>query len=190
MSIELITIKELLRDPQYREYFKKIPKLPPHYTPENLPWKLIILKKGETAWRSKKFGTYQEAFAGLKTVLPTIDNAAINCRPLGFMPPIRTVRVKGKYEMVRGHKRQVIRSLVWKPKLGADMEPHQWCPHCRRPTIFRYATRAVTRSQSQFVMPASEPALRCVICGVTDRIVDLRRPENNQRWDANRPRIY
>ena len=76
-TIEMITIRELLRDPQYREFFTKVPKLPDHYTEENQPWKLYIHKPGEAVWRSKKFGTYSEAFAGFKKMLPNIDNLAL-----------------------------------------------------------------------------------------------------------------
>lgn len=185
LSIELITIKELLRDPQYRSYFTKVPKLPPHYTEANLPWKLIILKSGEKAWRSKRFGTYQDAFAGLKKMLPVIQNGAINCPALTFMPPTRTVRLKGQYDK-KG--RQVIRTIMWKPSISSDMEHHDWCSHCRRPSIFKYATTP-PRQRGKYWSPQGEPALRCIICGASDRIVNLRHPENEQRWDTNRAKV-
>lgn len=188
MSLELITIRELLRDPEYRTFFTRTPKLPDHYGPANLPWKLIILKPGETAWRTKRFGTYGEAFAGLKKMLPTIENGAINCPPLGFAPPIKHVRIKGKYEMVRGKQRQVVRSLVWKPKLEGDMETHYWCPHCRRPSIFRTAVVTI-KPKGNFSSMAGDPATRCIICGVSDRIVNLRHPENAQQWDSTRTKV-
>lgn len=181
MSLEMITIKELLRDPQYRTFFTKVPELPEHYTLDNKPWKLIVMKTGESKWRSKRMGTYQEAFAGLKKMLPMIDNAAINCPALGFRPPTRTVRIKGKFDS-RG--RQVIRTTLWIPQISGDMEPHNWCPHCRRPTIFRFAIMNNTR---QFA--ASVPALRCTICGASDRIVNLRNPEAAQAWNTNLPKV-
>ena len=190
MTLEMITIRELLRDPRYKEFFTKPPILPDHYTPESLPWKLFVQKEGETVWRAKRFGTYRDAFDGFKKMLPVIQNAAINCPPLDFMPPIRNVRVKNKFITVRGgHKKPYIRSLVWKPQITDDMEQHSWCSHCRRPTIFRYSTPK-ERVLNGFVVPSPEPSLRCIICGASDRIVDLRRPENAQKWDANRPKIY
>lgn len=180
MQLELITLKELLRDPQYREFFTKVPKLPEHYTPDTRPWKLLIIKPGETVWRSKRFGTYQEAFVGLKKMMSVIDNAAINCPALGFMPPVRTVRIKGKFDR-RG--KPILKSLVWKPRLEAEMGDHHWCPHCRRPSIFKIAS--LKRSAVQ-----GEPMLRCMICGASERIVNLRSPQNNQGWDVNRPVVY
>lgn len=190
MSLELITLKELLRDPQYRAFFTKVPKLPEHYTPENKPWKLMILKPGEHAWRSKQMGTYQEAFRALKKLMPDIENAAINCRPLTFMPPTRTVRIKGKFETVRGKQKPVIKTIIWKPQITADMADHNWCGHCRRPSIFTMATTSAKRSASGFVSAPGGPAIRCVICGASDRIIDLRNPANHQQWDPNRPKIY
>lgn len=185
--LELITIKELLRDKQYREYFLKPPTLPEHYTPDKLPWKLLILKKGETKWRSKRFGTYKEAFDALKTLLPTIENAAINCPALGFMPPMQTFRVRGKIDPKT--KKPKLVTKVWKPRLTSDMGDHHWCPYCRRPSIFRYATLARASSGGR-IIPPGEPVLRCIICGASERVVDIRHPENAQGWDTKRPKVY
>lgn len=184
-AIGLITIEELLADDQYKGYFTKVPQLPSHYTPANRPWKLIILKKGESVWRTKRFGTYAEAFSGFKKLRPVIDNAAINSPGLGFMPPTRKVRVKGQFD-AKG--KQLTKFIVWKPPITADMEQHIWCPHCRRPSLFQMATLPARRREN-YVLPAAAPAMRCVICGASDRIVDLRHPENTQHWDLNRPKV-
>jgi hypothetical protein len=189
MNLELITIRELLRDPKYREFFIKIPELPPHYTPEVKPWKLLVLKEGETKWRAKRYGTYREAFDGFKRMLPLITNAAINSPALTFMPPVRTVRVKGKFVVVRGKQKPVIKSLVWKPQITSDMEPHIWCSHCRRPSIFKNVV-VKPREVGGFAIPTVAPVMRCIICGASERIVDLRNPTNAQKWDPNRPKIY
>lgn len=185
MSTELITIRELLSDPQYKAYFTQVPKLPAHYTVDNLPWKLMVLKPGEHAWRTKRFGTYPEAFAGFKRMLPTIENAAINCRPVGFLPPTYRVRVKGQFDK-KG--KQLIAHRLWKPQITEDMATHNWCPHCRRPTVFIMAVLP-PRHREGFDIPFSEPALRCGICGISERMVDLRHPENSQNWDVNRVRV-
>lgn len=187
MSIEMITIKELLRDPQYREFFTSVPTLPDHYGPENKPWKLLILKPGETTWRSKRFGTYEEAFAGFKKVYKKIDDGAINCPPLTFMPPARKVRLKGKFD--KRTKKQLTAIKLWVPKIPGDVEHHTWCGHCRRPTIFRYAIMAPRKMLSGAMSPASDPAMRCIICGASERIVDMRNPANHQQWDTSRLKV-
>lgn len=188
--LELISIHELLRDRQYREFFLKPPTLPDNYGPENEPWKLLVLKKGETHWRSKRYGTYSDAFAGLKTMLPNIINGAINCPPLDFMPPIKNYKVKGKFVGNGNHRRPLIVTKVWRPQLTADMGDHNWCPYCRRPSIFRYAILQ-RPSRSTFAATHGEPEMRCIICGASARIVNLRHPElQAQKWDPNRPKVY
>ena len=185
-NVDLITIQELLRDPQYREYFTKAPKLPEPYLREDaMPWKLFVLKRGEEKWRTKRFHTYRDAFAGLKKMLPIIDNGAINCPPLSFMPPVKTYRVKGK--MVG--KKPMMKTKVWQPKLDTDQPPHSWCPYCRRPSLFIYANKPFV-SPSGARIPLGEPMMRCMICGSSERVVDMRDPLRHQQWDSNRPVIY
>lgn len=190
-QLELISIHELLRDRQYRECFLKPPTLPPHYGPDNKPWKLIVLKQGEHAWRSKRFGTYQEAFAGLKTMLPSIINGAINCPALDFMPPTKNYKVKGKFVGAGTRRKPLIVTKVWKPQLTDDMADHDWCGYCRRPSIFRSAILARPSRAGNYTAVAGEPEQRCIICGASVRINPLRHPElTAQRWDTNRPKVF
>lgn len=184
-----ITIRELLRDPQFKAYFIKVPKLPDHYTPEAEPWRLLVVKQGEHKWRSKRFGTYQDAFAGFKKMLPVISDAAINCPGLNFMPPTRTVKLKGRFEVVKGIQKPVLRTLVWAPRLEADMPRHHWCGYCRRPTVF-VNKGMPSRMLNGFTLPATRVAYRCNVCGSSDEIMDIRSPELNQQWDVSRPRLY
>jgi hypothetical protein len=189
VSLEMITLDELLRDKQYREYFIKPPKLPAHYTPAMKPWKLYIMKKGEMKWRAHRFGTYKEAFEAFKKMRPVTQNAAINCPALAFLPPLKTVRVKGKFEVVRGKQKPVVKTIVWKPRIEADMADHHWCGHCRRPTIWR-AVALGARRNGPVYLPEGETALRCTICGASERIINLRDPLSLQKWDTeNRPFI-
>lgn len=178
-DVGLITIRELLRDPQYKSYFTKVPKLPDHYTPELLPWRLLVQKQGETKWRSKRFGTYKEAFLGFKKMLPSITNASINCPGLNFSPPIRHVRLKSS---------GAVKSLVWKPKLEAGMGDHHWCGYCRRPSIF-VNKGMPAQMLNGFRLPPTAAALRCCICGSRADLMDIRQPINNQQWDTARPRL-
>jgi hypothetical protein len=189
-AIGLITIRELLRDPQFKEYFVKVPQLPEHYTPDALPWRLLVMKQGESVWRGKRFGTYQEAFAGFKTMLPKIENAAINCPGLNFRPPLRTVKVKGKFHTEGRLKgKPVVKTLVWKPRLEADHERHEWCGYCRRPSIF-VDKGLGARMLNGTRLPATRIAHRCMICGTNSELMDLRKPQNNQAWDLSRARFY
>ena len=181
-----ITIHELLKDPQYREYFLKVPKLPEHYSQSQLPWKLMIKKRGELKWRTKRFATYKEAFEGLKQLLDVCEDAVINCPSLAFDPPFKTYVVKGKLDK-KGYPLK--KSRVWKPKLDADMDQHFWCGHCRRPTVFAYRAMGARRVGS-YVMPPGDTQFRCLICASSDRVTDIREPMRNQQWDMNRAKFY
>lgn len=186
---DMITLSELLKDPVYKKFFTTVPKLPDHYTRDSMPWKLMILKHGETQWRTKKFGTYAEAFRALKKLLPDIADATINCPGLGFQPPIRMAKVKGKTD-AKGNP--IIRAVVWKPQITSDMADHYWCAYCRRPTKFGYfeVHPAMTKARVGRMGAHVDPSLmRCFICGASELINDLRRPERNQGWDVNRVKV-
>jgi len=190
MTVGLITIRELLADPEYKKYFTTVPQLPDHYTPETKPWRLLLQLKGDSTWKSKRFGTYKEAFAGFKLVLPKIQDAAINCPGLNFNPPMRTVRVKGKFHTTGKQQGQpIVKTIVWKPRLEADHLQHYWCAYCRRPSVFVVKGMA-PRMINGFRLPATHVAFRCGICGSNSNLMDIRQPQMNQRWDVNRPKFY
>lgn len=187
----MITLRELLEDPQYKQYFLKVPHLPKHYRPEMKPWKLMILKRGESQWRTKRFESYSAAFNALKGLLKNPDNYdfVINCPSLDWQPPIRLAKVKGK---VDAKGQPIVRAVVWKPALDDIMPTHYWCPYCRRPTKFGYYTthKAMTTARIGHMGSGVDPTkLRCSICGASESLVDLRHPANHQNWDPNRIKV-
>jgi hypothetical protein len=192
---DMITLRELLDDPAYKAYFLKIPRLPKHYTPDSMPWKLMVLKNGEDQWRVKRFGKYSDAFAALKKLLHNDDiyDMVINCPALDFQPPIRVfkVKLKGKTDK-NGQPIIQQRAEVWKPQIQADMPTHYWCPYCRRPTAFGYFTshKSMTKQRVGNLGANVDPSvMRCYICGASEMLVNLRHPANHQNWDLNRVRV-
>ena len=182
-----ITIKELLKDEQYKKYFLTVPQLPSHYEGTK-PWKLYVKLKGETNWKAKRYETYKEAVEAYKRLLPKIEDAAINCPALAFRPPIRNVRLKGKFKTVRGQRVPEFRSLIWHPKLDADHEKHTWCSYCRRPTVFKVLAARIKSLNNKVIL--SDPKLRCTICNASEDLVNTKHPEREQAWDTNRPTMY
>lgn len=182
-----ITIRELLRDEEYKKYFLTVPKLPAHYKGSK-PWKLYILLKGSKVWKTKRFETYGDAVRAFKKLAPKMEDAAINCPALGFRPPIKPVKLKGKFDIVRGKKQVALRSRIWHPKLEADHERHEWCPYCRRPTVFKVLVARVRALHGSDML--SEPRYRCTICSASDVIVNLKNPEKEQAWDTNRAQLH
>lgn len=187
----MITFHELMEDEAYKKYFLTVPKLPPHIRPRDLPWKLMVLKQGETQWRVKRFGTYTEAFNSLKKIRGQYADLVINCPGYDWQPPIRLVKVR---TVVKGKPTIALRAKVWKPQLDADMAQHYWCPYCRRPTKFGYFSthQAMTRQRvGNIIGPGVDPTMmRCFICGASEALIDLRNPANHQKWDiVNRVKV-
>lgn len=182
-----ITIRELLKDEQYKKYFLTVPKLPDHYK-GNKPWKLLVQLKGQTTWKAKRYETYKEAVIALKKFLPKANDIVINCPALSFRPPIKNVRLKGKTELIRGKRVQVYRSVIWRPTLDDGHDRHTWCPYCRRPTVFKVLAARLRTTNGSILI--TEPRLRCSICSASETIIHLKYPEKEQGWDTNKPTIY
>lgn len=179
----MITIHDLLEDSRYKEFFLQVPKAPatlPGMTP---PWVLYVRFRGEKRWRKKEFSSYAQAFKLLKRLIHQgkVHDAAINNKRQSFPPPMRLVRIKGKF--VRGSdnvKRQATKFVEWSPKIpGDEMDEHKWCPYCRRPTVFKWYSRhhALPNIAKGVVIDAS--VRRCCICGASERIAYYNRPSEN-----------
>lgn len=183
----MITIHELLKDKHYKKFLCTAPKLPPLYTqPDSLPWRVIIMKKGEEHWRIKRYATYHEAFRALKAWLPHISDGTINCPALDFRPPTKSVLIRGQYIMVGGRKVQKSRTVVWTAKLPfGENEDHHWCPYCRRPTVFRRMSRHVLLPAKKLGgVPLDNTLFRCLMCGASENLVNMKDPAAHQKWEA------
>lgn len=79
-----VTLTQLLRDPLYKQYFCRAPRLP-RGTTNGLPWQVWATVDGR--WATKRFCTYVDAFAMVKAKLKCYDDITITCRPLFWAPP-------------------------------------------------------------------------------------------------------
>ena len=187
-DVGLISIHELLDDERYAKFFNTVPVLPDHYYEEGRqPWRLLVVVKGESNWRSKRFNAYDEALEQFEKIRAKVANAAINSPSLNFIPPLRHARVKNKVHPKT--KRPLIISRVWTPQLSGEMPQHHWCGYCRRPTIFGHKAMR-PRTLDGFRLEVSRVDYRCLVCGAAAGLMDIRRPQLNQPWDMNRPRFY
>lgn len=175
----MITIVDLLEDSRYKEYFCQVPKLAVPPVNGAKPWRVFLKLKKNRQWAQKDFATYPEAFKYFKKALKRglILDGAINCRRQSFAPPIRYAKIRGKFiEGSDGVKRQATKRVEWQPKLNADeYDEHQWCPWCRRPTVFKYFARHRVLNGSGIAIDPSVP--RCMICGASTRVATYRRPQ-------------
>lgn len=167
----MITLHELLDDPEYRRYFLSIPDLP-DIKRMHRPWRVMVQRDMDGPWAKKEFWDYRKAFHFLKPyLLEGVRDAAIQSKAHAFAPPSRIVRItkNGKPVMIgEGTKRyQKTKLIVWKPKLFPGDAPHTWCCYCRRPTEFRwFVTHHAFKDQ---VFNPTER--RCTICGASESLV-------------------
>lgn len=142
-----ITLKHLLKnDELYRKWFARTPRLPKVTTGD--PWRLFIQKNENGAWSYRDYRDYANAYAALRTLLPKTHDAALNCKRVGY-PPLK-LKADGK--------------VTWWPRPTY----HEWCPYCRRPTIFRKMKQHPLHKQYKFFDP---PQVMCSICSVRQEFV-------------------
>jgi hypothetical protein len=168
-------MSELVKDPAYRKYLQTKPKLPAvaksraHRSP---PWVVYVQRRADGPWGKKEFWKYSEAFKFLAKALKLgVHDAAINCKRIGFEPPSRFVRIKGKFVTGSdGERRQATKVVPWKPRLLPEDPDHEWCMYCRRPTIFNYYRRHKALKGVEYL---DTTVRRCCICGASERIALL-----------------
>lgn len=162
----MLNIHELLGDAKYRQFFLTRPKMPdvPRLSP---PWRLYVQLEGSGIWRKRDCWDYAEAVRLFNAMRKRgLHDAAITCRPMGWAPPSRIVRVKGKFHKnSQGEMVPVTREVYWRPSVPAEEDQHLWCPYCRRPTVFRPFARhhAFVGEYKKMMDPG---AIRCTICGI------------------------
>ena len=181
---------DLLRENKaLKEFFRTRVSLPPHLKKRGSePWRVYVQMRENGPWAKRDFVSYAEAanFA-LRLQRKGAWDWTVHCRSASFKPPGRWVNLtkngkpvyltkgKGKdkeYVLRDGKKVQKQR---WVPM---HMPPgHQWCPNCRRPTVFRWFRRHhafVEKPDAEFKVVYDPSHLRCTICGIRESSVNWR----------------
>lgn len=168
----MMTMSELLEDPAFRKFMMTSPKTPAVARGEHLSpmWVVYVQKVPSGKWRRRSFRKYKKAVIFMTKALNLgYHDAAINNRRIGFDPPTRIVRIKGKFKVGSdGVKRQVTKIVVWKPRIpiGEDDE-HHWCRACRRPTVWKHYSKHPALNQFPVL---DYNVRRCCICGGSERV--------------------
>lgn len=153
---EQIRLRALLKEPQYRAWFTKVPNITVmHLTP---PWRLYVQMEAGGRWAKVDLPSYAKAYTGVKSRLQEAHDMTIHCRPQPWRPPI--VQVDGK------------KSFMPCP------DGHNWCVYCRRPTVFGYFVKHPA-------MPGkiiAEYDLRCGICAA--RLAGMKRYKAKFPWEV------
>lgn len=108
------TFNSLVDDPAYRKYVKTVPFIPESISHGN-PWAVWALTDASTRagkWRGGQFPTYAKAWSVLVKALRSprvVDVTIVSRRRLFRVPP-------------------ELDHMVY--------FPYEWCPRCRRPTMY------------------------------------------------------
>lgn len=168
----MIPMSELVQDPVYRKFLQTKPVMPPHLADPSMvdtpPWVVYVQRESDGPWGRKAFWTYAKAFKFMRAwIKKGCHDVTINNNRVGYEPPYRLVRIKGKYVVGSdGIRRQATTRVVWKlpTALMLDQPEHHWCKYCRRPTVFKFYSKHKR-------LGAVDPNVpRCCICGASSRI--------------------
>lgn len=170
-------MSELLEDPTYRKFLTTKPEMPPHLRdPKKVPtapWVVYVQREQNGPWGKKSFWKYGKALKFMSDCVYKykVWDCALNNKRIGYEPPNRLVRVKGKFVVgTDGKRRQKVKYVVWRPStaLLLDQPEHLWCKYCRRPTLFKYYSR------HKVLGTVTTDVRRCNICGASERIAMSR----------------
>lgn len=158
LAAQQVRMADLLKDPVYRKWFGKVPYLPPACR-GGKPWYVYIQREEDGKWARGSFETYAAAYKYVADKGRKSHNFAIVSKTKTYLPPVYrpTVIVKGREE--KG---------AFKRYWTNYPANHNWCPYCRRPTIFREFVRhhAITPIHSALGLSILDPMVRCSICGI------------------------
>lgn len=133
--IEPPALSELLRDPIFKPYLLRTPRLPAGARTAE-PWRVWGIRH-DLKWAGKLFPTYADAFVLVKSMLRDTDkyqDVVVTCRPVAFGPP------EG-----------------FRVPTGLD-----WCGYCRRPTVYRRTRSHV--AMKKWPVISDDDVKRCYYC--------------------------
>lgn len=160
------TMHELLDDPIYRAYVKRVPQTTvkgrplPALTTGN-PWQ-IWARTNDGKWKTGQFATYRDAWLivvkGIRNV--NVADVALVSRRVFFGPP-------GHWEKYHARNPRTGVSEVYERWV---IDYHwdtglEWCPRCRRPSMFRRLNPSHHALRRQPTLTDDDP-FRCVFCGI------------------------
>jgi len=141
-EIRQVTFGELLQDPVYRAWFQTPPA---RKKPER--WRVYVQEKEGAPWKKADFARWADAYKFVRRHYKEWYDAALSSRVWEWRPPVIRERVGKRW-----------RRNYYEPMV--NVIGHTWCPHCRRPTVFRQFRRHHNVGKVLGYKP------RCTICGI------------------------
>lgn len=146
---------------------------------------MYVQREANGKWAKKDFDSYAVAanFA-ISLLRKGAWDLAVHSRSVSYGPPGRWVNITKNglpVYLTKGEgkeKKYVLRDgkKVRKQKFVPMHVPpgHAWCPHCRRPTVFRWfrSHHAFPKTKPEVAFDPSH--LRCTICGIRESSINWR----------------
>lgn len=160
-------IHELMDDPQFRAYMKKIP--PTHHA--NVggePWRLWV-NATEGRWLTRTYASYPDVWPVFLKHFRDGRDVTITSRRVFYAPPGEWYRVK-----VRKPRRptpddksttQVVIETRWRQTFFWDGLDLHWCGRCRRP-VYWMPLFPDHHALRKYPAVSTEDNVRCMICGI------------------------
>lgn len=151
-----VTLRELIKDPIYREWLKKPPALT--VVGNSPPWRVFTKEEVEgNNWETEDFDDYSLAYRFVAKNIKELYDAVINSKRQAYRPPV--VR-----KVINGIPKR--RLHLPTPETDAyvlkEQHKHVWCPYCRRPTLFLWYKKHHAMNGAVL----SPHDRRCHVCGV------------------------
>jgi hypothetical protein len=165
-EVTQITFRELLQDPTYRAWFQKKPA-----ARSSQSWRVYVQEVENGLWKKKDFDRWRLAYEFVLRNYKDWHDCALNSRVWDWRPPI--VKFKAEVMLKNGQMKKVTKRKYYAPML--TIVGHHWCPHCRRPTVFRpfYKHHALGQLKTN-----RKP--RCTICGISETGIKKYQPREEE----------
>lgn len=148
MSTDQVTLRQLVEDPIYRKWLKTPPVGGfPKYT----KFRVYAQRERDGSWAKKDFENFKDAYTFLAKNLREWHDATLCTINYQSRPPVIYVNGKRRY---------------YAPMVL--MEGHDWCPHCRRPSVFGYFHTHHAFTGHFRPLPFKR---RCGVCGIADTAI-------------------
>jgi hypothetical protein len=148
LSTGQVTLHELVKDPVYRQWLKTPPVGGfPQYT----KFRVYVQRERDGRWAKRDFYDFKTAYNFLAKHLREWYDATLVTTNYASRPPVVRVNNKRAY---------------YAPML--TMEGHQWCPHCRRPSVFDFFATHHAFTGHFKPLPFKR---RCGVCGIADTAI-------------------
>lgn len=168
------TMRQLMDDPVYRAYVKRMPPQHPANDMPGDPWQVWV-NRGNGRWGTVLKSTYADAWAVFvhhyRASAEDHRDVSLVARRVFYAPPGEWYKVKVKRPRrptpTDPNTSHVVIETRWRRTFVWDREDmFQWCGRCRRPTLWQILPETHHAIRRLPVVTTDGDRRRCNICGI------------------------